>query len=37
MATDARRSFSVKSQPGFGIIAVFCFAFLYLPILTLVV
>ena len=34
MATD--RNFSVKSQPGFTFIALFCFFVLYLPIATLV-
>lgn len=34
MATN--RSFSVKSQPGFTFIALFCFFVLYLPIVTLV-
>ncbi len=37
MPTDARKMFSIKSQPGFGTMALLCFAFLYLPIIILVV
>ena len=37
MRIDNSKSFSVKAQPGFGTIAVLCFAFLYLPIVTLVI
>jgi spermidine/putrescine transport system permease protein len=37
MAADLRKTFSVKAQPGFGTIAMLCFAFLYLPIITLVI
>ena len=33
MAT--KRSFAIKAQPGFGLMALFCFAFLYLPMLLL--
>ena len=36
MATRARKPFSLKKQPGFTLIAMFCFAMLYLPIVTLV-
>jgi spermidine/putrescine transport system permease protein len=36
MATRAR-TFSIRHQPGFGFIAMLCFAFLYLPIIILVV
>lgn len=32
----ARRHFDIRAQPGFGIIALFTFAALYLPIVTLV-
>jgi spermidine/putrescine transport system permease protein len=35
MAT--KRTFAVKAQPGFGLIALFCFAFLYLPMVLLFV
>src|SRR5687768_3238295 len=31
------RTFSVRTQPGFSFIAMFCFFLLYLPIATLVV
>jgi len=38
---DARKpsttNFSIKRQTGFGVIALFCFFLLYLPIATLVV
>jgi spermidine/putrescine transport system permease protein len=37
MATDAKRAFSIRSQPGFSFIAMFCVFMLYLPIATLVV
>ena len=33
MAT--RRTFAIKAQPGFGMMALFCFAFLYLPMVLL--
>ncbi len=33
----ASRRFDVRAQPGFAFIAMFTFAFLYLPIATLVV
>ena len=36
MATRARKTFSIRSQPGFVTIAMLCFAMLYLPIATLV-
>jgi spermidine/putrescine transport system permease protein len=35
MAT--RQSFSIKAQPGFGLMTLFCFAFLYLPMVLLFV
>jgi spermidine/putrescine transport system permease protein len=35
MAT--RQPFAIKSQTGFGVIAIFCFAFLYLPMVLLFV
>jgi spermidine/putrescine transport system permease protein len=35
MTTD-RKAFSIKAQPGFTLIAMVCFAMLYLPIATLV-
>ncbi|NMD08517.1 MAG: hypothetical protein GYA66_11130, partial [Phyllobacteriaceae bacterium] len=37
MATKPTKPFSLKTQPGFSTIAMFCFALLYLPIVTLVV
>ena len=38
MAEQSRgKGFAIKRQPGFGIIAIFCFILLYLPIVTLVV
>jgi spermidine/putrescine transport system permease protein len=37
MATDTRKPFAIKVQPGFAMVALFCFAFLYLPIVILVV
>jgi spermidine/putrescine transport system permease protein len=37
MATNAAKTFSIKSQPGFAFIAMLCFFMLYLPIATLVV
>ena len=37
MATRPIKPFSLKTQPGFTTIAMFCFALLYLPIVTLVV
>ena len=37
MATRTRGSFAIKSQPGFGVVALFCFAMLYLPIVILVI
>jgi spermidine/putrescine transport system permease protein len=37
MAIRARRAFDIKSQPGFALIALFCFFALYLPIAVLVV
>lgn len=37
MATKPIKPFSLKTQPGFTTIAMFCFALLYLPIVTLVV
>ena len=37
MATRARRKFDIKSQPGFGAMALFCFIALYLPIAVLVI
>jgi spermidine/putrescine transport system permease protein len=36
-ATDKRKLFSITEQPGFGFMALLCFAFLYLPIATLVI
>ena len=36
MATKVRKTFSIRSQPGFVTIAMLCFAMLYLPIATLV-
>ena len=35
MATE--RTFAIKAQPGFGLMALFCFAFLYLPMVLLFV
>ena len=35
MAT--KRAFAIKAQPGFGLMALFCFAFLYLPMVLLFV
>jgi spermidine/putrescine transport system permease protein len=35
MAT--KRTFAIKAQPGFGLMALFCFAFLYLPMVLLFV
>jgi spermidine/putrescine transport system permease protein len=35
MAT--KRTFAIKAQPGFGMMALFCFAFLYLPMVLLFV
>jgi spermidine/putrescine transport system permease protein len=37
MATRVPEPFSIRSQPGFTLIAMFCFFLLYLPIATLVV
>ena len=37
MATSSREVFKIKSQPGFGLIAILCYVFLYLPIIILVV
>jgi spermidine/putrescine transport system permease protein len=37
MATNARSHFSIRHQPGFGLVALLSFAFLYLPIVVLVI
>jgi spermidine/putrescine transport system permease protein len=37
MAISAHRGFSVRKQPGFAAVAMFCFVLLYLPIVVLVV
>jgi spermidine/putrescine transport system permease protein len=37
MATSVAKGFSVRKQPGFATIAMFCFVMLYLPIIVLVV
>jgi spermidine/putrescine transport system permease protein len=37
MATETRKPFAIKAQPGFSMVALFCFAFLYLPIVILVI
>jgi spermidine/putrescine transport system permease protein len=37
MAIERRKPFSIKAQTGFGTVTLFCFAFLYLPIVILVV
>lgn len=37
MATSAQKTFDIRKQPGFGLVALFCFALLYLPIAVLVV
>ena len=35
--TKSLKPFSLKKQPGFGSVAIFCFAMLYAPIITLVI
>lgn len=37
MATDRQKPFAIRHQTGFGVVALFCFAFLYLPMVILVV
>lgn len=37
MPTDLHKTFSITWQPGFGFAALLCFAFLYLPIVILVI
>lgn len=37
MILKKRGHFSLKNQPGFGVIAILCFVMLYVPIITLVV
>ncbi len=37
MATETRKPFAIKAQPGFGFVALLCFVMLYLPIVILVV
>jgi spermidine/putrescine transport system permease protein len=37
MAIKVQRTFDIRSQPGFGLIALFCFFALYLPIAILVI
>jgi spermidine/putrescine transport system permease protein len=37
MATERRKPFAIKAQPGFGLVAMLCFFMLYLPIAILVV
>jgi len=34
---NKQKPFSLKRQPGFGVIAILCFVMLYAPIITLVV
>jgi spermidine/putrescine transport system permease protein len=34
-AMATRKPFAIKTQPGFGVMALFCFAFLYLPMVLL--
>ena len=36
-ATNSHKPFSLKKQPGFGFVAIFCFTMLYAPIITLVI
>jgi spermidine/putrescine transport system permease protein len=37
MATSVHKPFDIKRLPGFGVVALFCFTLLYLPIVILVV
>lgn len=37
MATKVPKTFDIKAQPGFGLVALLCFIMLYLPITILVV